>query len=271
MQSSCCCAVFYPPCLEPFFFRFIRIILAVAVDLEKIILEMYPLDEVEITFDFKDLYDEPKDWAKDRLHWGVDLKAYFVRCMAMAGGVVVRASRFDPTGWGKYVTIQHPGGYQTVYAHLSEVNVKEGQTVKAGEVIGITGDTGSADGYPHLHIELRAPGAPDAGPRGQLNPLYYIQAQSPDITPPPVFEPADVAATVVNYPSRWQLMPGRPYLYVRDTPSTATPLSVVGQLEPLQIVEAVGFAGDIWVKLDGADDKFCAVQHNGVRYLRELK
>jgi len=152
-------------------------------------LKNFPLAMMRIIFAFKALYSEPKPWSKDRLHWGVDLEAFFVPVMAMLEGIVIRASRFDPVGWGYYITILHAGGYQTIYAHLSRVDVKEGDKVEAGQLIGVSGDSGSAENFPHLHLELRKEGAPDAGPRGQLNPLIYIQAQPPDITPPPVWVP----------------------------------------------------------------------------------
>jgi len=56
-------------------------------------------------------------------------------------------------GFGSYVIIQHPNGLQTLYAHMSQVLVSEGQTVSQGEVIGKVGQTGRATG-PHLHIEI---------------------------------------------------------------------------------------------------------------------
>jgi murein DD-endopeptidase MepM/ murein hydrolase activator NlpD len=58
---------------------------------------------------------------------------------------------------GNYLIISHPGGYQTVYGHLSAFSVNLGQEVAAGEVIGKVGHTGQATG-PHLHFEIRTRG-----------------------------------------------------------------------------------------------------------------
>lgn len=59
-------------------------------------------------------------------------------------------------GWGNYVRIKHANGWSTLYAHLSSLNVRVGQTVTAGQVIGQMGNTGRSDGK-HLHLELWQP------------------------------------------------------------------------------------------------------------------
>jgi LysM repeat protein len=73
---------------------------------------------------------------------------------AAAGKVMFAKTSGWNTGYGKYIVISHPNDTQTVYAHLSEVLVSEGQTVFQGEVIGLTGNTGKSTG-PHLHFEIR--------------------------------------------------------------------------------------------------------------------
>ena len=231
----------------------------------RIILEAYPLAVMRIIFAFKALYAKAMPWAKDRLHWGVDLEAYFVPCMAMAAGIVVRASRFDP-GWGRYVTIQHPGGWQTIYAHLSQVDVREGEQIVAGQVIGITGDSGSAEDQPHLHIELRMPGAPGAGPRGQLDPLLYVMAQPPTITPPPVFEQPSVVGYEIALPVRWRLV--QPVLNIRTVPSALDDRTIVGQMVQGDEVEGAAISGaEVWVRIAGEPVTWCAALHGGRVYL----
>lgn len=59
------------------------------------------------------------------------------------------------TGYGNYVMIEHKNGLVTLYAHMEKVQVKEGQTVKKGTVIGFMGNTGNSFGA-HLHFEVRA-------------------------------------------------------------------------------------------------------------------
>ncbi|HEX7358776.1 MAG TPA: M23 family metallopeptidase, partial [Ignavibacteriaceae bacterium] len=56
-------------------------------------------------------------------------------------------------GYGLAVEVDHGFGYQTIYAHLSSVNVKEGQVVKRGDVIAKSGNSGLSSG-PHLHYEV---------------------------------------------------------------------------------------------------------------------
>ncbi len=75
--------------------------------------------------------------------------------MASAAGTVViaRTSGYNG-GYGLYVAIKHPNGTQTVYGHMSKVNVAVGQTVSQGEVIGAVGNTGHSTG-PHVHFEIR--------------------------------------------------------------------------------------------------------------------
>jgi len=61
------------------------------------------------------------------------------------------------SGYGNYIKIQHPNGSLTLYAHLSVVNIKEGQSVTQGQVIGAMGNTGNVTGPTgcHLHFEIR--------------------------------------------------------------------------------------------------------------------
>ena len=73
------------------------------------------------------------------------------RVLATADGVVVLAGWYGD--YGKTVIIKHPSGYLTLYGHLSQVDVKEGQNVKAGDVVGRVGSTGRSTG-PHLHCEV---------------------------------------------------------------------------------------------------------------------
>lgn len=82
-------------------------------------------------------------------------------------GVVIYAQTYD-TGYsyGRYIIIDHGGGYTTVYGHLNEVWVSEGQTVARGEAIGSAGNSGYSFGA-HLHFEIREYDA-------RQNPLNYF-------------------------------------------------------------------------------------------------
>jgi murein DD-endopeptidase MepM/ murein hydrolase activator NlpD len=66
-------------------------------------------------------------------------------------GLVVQSGWVN--GYGNYIKIKHPNGFETVYAHLSKINVKNGQKVEKNTVIGEVGSTGRSTG-PHLHYEV---------------------------------------------------------------------------------------------------------------------
>ena len=82
---------------------------------------------------------------------------------AAAGGRVHNVGN-DADGWGKYIDIDHGNGVFTRYAHLSDVDVREGQTVGPDTVIGQSGSTGRSSG-PHLHFEV---GIADGNGRYQI-------------------------------------------------------------------------------------------------------
>jgi murein DD-endopeptidase MepM/ murein hydrolase activator NlpD len=93
----------------------------------------------------------------DRFHAGVDLPApRGTAVIAAAPGRVSWAAPRD--GWGNLVTVNHGHGVRTMYAHLSTVDVKVGQWVAGGTILGRVGSTGDATG-PHLHLEVRINGA----------------------------------------------------------------------------------------------------------------
>ena len=91
-----------------------------------------------------------------RAHMGVDYAAPTgAPVISVADGVVVE-SGFSG-GFGNMVTVQHNGRQSTVYAHLSRINVRKGQSIKQGDNLGAVGSTGWATG-PHLHFEFRING-----------------------------------------------------------------------------------------------------------------
>ena len=91
-----------------------------------------------------------------RAHLGVDYAAPTgTPVMSVADGVVVE-SGFQGA-FGNMVVVQHNARQSTVYAHLSRMNVKRGQTIKQGDIVGAVGTTGLSTG-PHLHFEFRING-----------------------------------------------------------------------------------------------------------------
>ena len=89
-------------------------------------------------------------------HTGLDQRAPIgTPIAAMAEGVVAFAGRLDIRG--NYVMINHGWGIYTGYAHLSQINVERGQTIRKGQLIGASGNTGRSQG-PHLHWEIAVNG-----------------------------------------------------------------------------------------------------------------
>lgn len=99
------------------------------------------------------------------LHQGVDIAAAPGQPVrASADGVVVQAGVIG--GLGRAVYVAHGFGVATRYGHLARIDVRPGQRVKRGDVLGRVGNTGRSTGY-HLHYEVRVDGDP-------VNPLAYM-------------------------------------------------------------------------------------------------
>ncbi|MEU3187962.1 peptidoglycan DD-metalloendopeptidase family protein [Streptomyces sp. NPDC006923] len=114
-------------------------------------------------------YHKPGSWASG-YHTGVDFPVPTgTSVKAVAAGQVISA------GWagsyGYQVVIRHPDGKYSQYAHLSALNVREGQQVGAGQRIARSGSTGNSTG-PHLHFEVRT--GPGYGT--DIDPLDYLRA-----------------------------------------------------------------------------------------------
>lgn len=108
-----------------------------------------PLDQIRLTSHF--------GFRKIRWHYGTDLGLTVGEPVRSAFDGIVRIVSYDARGYGRYVVIRHYNGFETLYGHMSAVNVQIGQYVKAGEQIGKGGNTGRSSG-PHLHFEVRYEG-----------------------------------------------------------------------------------------------------------------
>ena len=108
-----------------------------------------------------------------RMHNGLDLKVNIGDTIVAAFDGKVRIVKYERRGYGKYVVIRHDNGLETVYGHLSKQLVEENQLVKAGEVIGLGGNTGRSTGS-HLHFETRFLGI-------AINPIYMFDFPKQDI------------------------------------------------------------------------------------------
>lgn len=89
-----------------------------------------------------------------RFHYGTDIKLYVGDTVRSAFSGKIRVVAYEAKGYGNYVIVRHENGLETVYGHMSKHLVKENQVVRAGEPIGLGGNTGRSFGS-HLHFETR--------------------------------------------------------------------------------------------------------------------
>lgn len=99
-------------------------------------------------------------------HAGIDIAAPIGTPVRAAGGGTVETAGTDPN-YGLFVLLRHPNGYESMYGHASRILVREGETVSAGEVIALSGNSGRSTA-PHLHFEIRREGL-------SLDPLAFVK------------------------------------------------------------------------------------------------
>lgn len=90
-------------------------------------------------------------------HPGVDLRANSGTPVIASADGVVKSAVQSPYGYGNHVILLHSSGYETLYGHLRSVSVKNGEEIRAGQLLGYSGSTGASSG-PHLHYEIRMKG-----------------------------------------------------------------------------------------------------------------
>lgn len=103
-----------------------------------------------------------KRWG--RMHQGTDIVSSNRTIMAADEGIISFAG--TKSGYGNVIIINHQNGYETLYGHLSKIDVKEGQVVEKGGAIGVMGNTGRSTGT-HLHFEIHNNGTVE-------NPMKYL-------------------------------------------------------------------------------------------------
>ena len=101
-----------------------------------------------------------------KMHAGVDFSAPTGTPIYATGDGVVTRVRTSFGGFGKHVKIDHGYGYETLYGHMSNFNVKKGQKIKRGECIGYVGNTGKSTA-PHVHYEVHKD-------RKRINPVHFF-------------------------------------------------------------------------------------------------
>ena len=99
------------------------------------------------------------------MHEGVDIATQLGNPIKAPSNGIISYAGWE-TGYGNTVIIDHGYGITTLYGHMSKIEVKNGEIVKRGQVIGLVGDTGFSTG-PHVHYEVRINGIP-------VNPMRYL-------------------------------------------------------------------------------------------------
>lgn len=112
-------------------------------------------------------------YKRSKMHTGMDFsaeKGTEIYATGAGKAIVVERSR---RGYGNHIIIDHGYGYKTLYAHMSKFNVREGESIKRGQIIGYIGNTGTSVA-PHLHYEVIKNG-------NKVNPInYYFNDLSPE-------------------------------------------------------------------------------------------
>ncbi|MFM7639493.1 MAG: M23 family metallopeptidase [Bacteroidota bacterium] len=159
--------------------------------------EIIPLTVLEMDCDFAmPIYgrtNSPFGWRHGRPHTGIDLQLRTGDSVYAAFDGVVRMSKYY-NGYGNCVVVRHYNGLETLYAHLSKLDVNPGTLVNAGQLLGLGGSTGHSTG-PHLHFEIRFLGRP-------LNPSAVID-----------FPNETVKVDTLNIESKIFQMPAGTYHY----------------------------------------------------------
>lgn len=126
-------------------------------------------DSINIPIFYKNIYlkwsmpisqghiTSPFGLRKWRWHYGSDLRLAIGDSVKATFDGIVRISHYDRSGYGNYVLIRHYNGLETLYGHFKKRLVNVGDVVKAGDVIGLGGNTGRSTN-PHVHFEIRYEG-----------------------------------------------------------------------------------------------------------------
>ncbi len=102
----------------------------------------------------------------NKFHKGIDLTCPAGTHIQATGNGVVEMVKRSKRGYGKHIVINHGYGYKTIYAHMSKIDVEQGDKVLRGQKIGLVGSTGASTA-PHLHYEVRINGEP-------VDPINFI-------------------------------------------------------------------------------------------------
>jgi murein DD-endopeptidase MepM/ murein hydrolase activator NlpD len=92
-------------------------------------------------------------WHTGVWHFGQDFNAQYGTDVFATGNGTVTFAGWSSNGFGNYIMVDHGYGYQTIYGHLSKINVPVGMNIKRGDLLGLSGNSGTSSG-PHLHYQI---------------------------------------------------------------------------------------------------------------------
>ena len=134
--------------------------------------------DTQISLEMRGRVSSAYGWRSDpfkghaKFHGGIDLAArYGTEVPAAAGGTVISAG--EQGGYGLSVVVRHPNGYESRYAHLSSLSVRDGDVVTRGQQVGRVGSTGRSTS-PHLHFEVTQAGR-------RVDPERFVRNLTSDI------------------------------------------------------------------------------------------
>lgn len=104
-------------------------------------------------------------FGSKKMHNGIDLKASYENVYSVIDGIVT-ATGWDSKGGGNFIKVKHFNRFETTYMHLSEIYYRIGEKVKAGFIIGKSGNSGNSTG-PHLHFSVKEFGQ-------NINPSHFL-------------------------------------------------------------------------------------------------
>lgn len=185
---------------------------------------------------------------------------------AAAAGTVAQVA-FENGGYGNYVRLSHMDGattYNTYYAHLASASVSPGQKLNAGDIVGLSNNTGASTG-PHLHFGLKIPGQNPAY-KDYVDPMPYFTGSAGTGTstgaPPVPATSGTVPLPNIQFEVDFQT------LNVRNGPGIE--FSIVGQLSKgAKITGRQLSSRSVWIEYEPG--KWCALSFEGSTYLKIIK
>ncbi len=199
-------------------------------------------------------------------HWqyyygGIDWAVPSGTSLKAAQDGTVKETRNDATGYGMHVRIEHANGYLTIYGHMQKIDVKAGDQVKAGQVIGKSDNTGNSTG-PHLHFELRKGNIPI-----DPAPLLVTKLSDTDSEEGPVDISGETGTEPAEFPKLPRARVTAAVLNVRTGAGVEYPaVSTLPAGTEVEVLRKVVKGNDIWLQI--GREQFIAIKYQGYALAR---